>query len=390
MGNSRGLTTNENTASGEQGTYHLYASPATRQLLGGLADAMPGWAGMDVMVISRRDALDSVNRVFDRHQSKGGSIPGALSLAFNDMAQGLGYDHPISHMHNGESYITRTQIQQAAAMATVNNAPSAKALNTGDPMATHGNLCVISVPDTPDVRELKISTWTNMHGIEGTFDLGPTQILTFAMAHESGHCGQPMREKNAPGTSALREAEVDQHGLNVLRELMGGDSEQYRKTAQEFVDLRALESVNNFDVSHATSPALNIDGRTANLGALDTDGAPRHRLDLHDGSPTTVGLAAVLNKVIDHVVRATDTDADEATRLLATDPDLMHESVKVLKAQGAFNASALQTKYVDQYLDAFSRHGQAFQNPPLQNILGLSPLAAPEPRTTASAPTMRP
>jgi hypothetical protein len=389
MGDTNLLTVQANMASGAHAPYHLYASSATRAMLGGLADAVPGWTGMDVMLITNKDAYTSINHVLDQQQVKG-DIPAALSLAFNDMARGLGYDHPISDRHNGERETTRTRLIQASAMATVTNVPSTRPMNTDDPLNPRSNLCVISVPERLDASDLSISRWTHMPGSEDTFDLTTAQVATFVLAHETGHCGQDFLAAITPDKIPKFEAEADQHGLNILRQLMGGDTGQFRKAAQELTDLRVLETFHNFDINHATTPALNVDGPVANLGALDTDGVAKPTLDGRGTSPQTIGLMAVLSKVVDLVTQTAHTDKADATKLLATDPNLIHESVQFLNAQGAFQASPLQTTYVDQYLTAFSRHGSTFGEQLLPSTPAIPQAPLAESQTTASVPSMRP
>lgn len=346
----------------------LYASADTRLRLGFLASRLPGWAGRDVIVVSRADVEPLIERsTIEQHVDLNTQemFP-FLSQIFNQVTAKFGYPYHPVRVRNGQDVGMAIDVHSAdAVLSASRGAGAAVAINSNDVMATTSNLCVIGMPDTSTVSKT-LEIWTGLKSDQVHFTLNARDILNFTFAHETGHCGQYEPIAKPYADPLKNEIEADQHAMNVLPALYPARLAPGK--LQQLVDMRAIEIFHGNDADHATTAALNIAGGRPDYAPFVQDmlvSSPvladakfmrRHPEAIEHAAVNDLGFYHVLNKATDFISDIFGSDKAESTRRLKTDPALMYETIKNLRRDGVFAKSDLETKYVDQYLHAMDAH----------------------------------
>ena len=372
----------------------LYATPETRLRLGFLTSVLAGWAGRDVIVISRQDIRNLAGPAFADQASRQLKAGNAkfFSDIFNTVTSRLGYDYHPPRLTSGRDDGGIIDLHTAAALeTTLADTGATVAMNSTDVTAGTSNLCVISMPETDSADKI-LETFIQMNPSQARFDLNRQDLVNFIFAHETGHCGQYMAMPTLGGI-LKREIEADQHAMTVLPMIYPAHILHYK--LQQIVDMRTLEFFHHIDEGHATVPALNMAGGKPDyqpfvqymmktpFGSARKDYLEHHPDLTQDAATNDEGFLDVIAKAGDYLAAKLGVEKRESSQLLQTDHRLMYETLKTLKLAGAFDGSNLETRYVDRYLQAMESHGatdpDAARSPVVMTPKPATPPAQPVP-----------
>lgn len=309
----------ESASSGRRGAAEdegprLFASASTRKSLGAMANYVPQWAGMDVLVVMADDLGGAV-----------GTRPQEIEEAFDRFAASI-EGFPFYRLE-------REKLKKRLALDALN------AEAHGFPMPARGKndkpICAISLPDLPQVATRKLVT--PISGISGeSADFLPGTAADWALitvAHELAHCAHSYEDQSH--TTGLQfEREADQHAINIYLafapKLLGvrGD---INVVPRALIALRGIQLDKGYGY-HATSAGLSIDGGVA----LETDGR---------------ALAAAKERALNAIRNMALSGVPDRTRKIwSAPPKDTYRAARMLFDQGYFNNEPLEKRYVETFL----------------------------------------
>lgn len=205
----------------EQVNPRLYASFATKEKLGWIADRLPHWAGMNVIAVHADDMKGVKEEEFFRMTD---------FLKFHQASEDAQYKY--------KKIWFKSLSRQEVASATL----------TSD----EAFYCFIMIPDKIPVKE-EISEMTRIpvdyiSNLEGT----PEEVVFQKMAHEAAHC----RQIKDPDNHFPMEVDADRGMLRIYFEELAAGRVVTKSMPRTSLLARGLYPFATMDFTHATAPWL--------------------------------------------------------------------------------------------------------------------------------------
>lgn len=377
MTNPAGAAENKQNILEEQG-YTLYASPDARAHYGWVADALPGWAGQDVLIVTPQDILQA------RTMMVGPNIFGPpeenSEMGFFELLGGQYFmEHAIRlgappfATPEGltlESPYNTTEVAGAIQYAAMNNSPAATRMDfTDNASGAPYSLCVIVGFDENMTGAEIASRLSATHIFEGAPVLPGTahDWNMMVMAHEADHCDRmdfELMSVQGEAETLRLEIHADQTAMNRYRAAEAEGLVDTPGLTQVFNEMRALGTVISMDTTHTTTTAVDPhndallqdpDGYGSSYGFLeygDDESMPVDPIHHED----VVGFFNQLHDYLRYEAELHNLDDIEIHRLLISDPELMYETVSLMHRRGDFAEHHIHDDIAARFVAAADNH----------------------------------
>ena len=307
-------------------SHQLLASPATAKKLGWIADALPGWAKMDVIAVSDADV-----------SSDGNDLTLAATQDLNSI---------LRKMFAG---LAREQFAGTYAFST----------NGGDT----NNLCVMAIPatDRPAAYYASLVSSipeTDLLNVPGTAQ----EWASLMLAHEGSHCSRfsSTRIFGPADESLAEETHADQDSLLSYYVSKKFGAVKTSELPEVLRDMRALGTFLVFANPRYRSPSILMteDATAASLDIEDPYALINRLRTMNGSGPKELPAISVQRdllpvfKAVALAMGLPETDIAKSMRRAALDPQRLYKTVKTLDQNGAFRNNPLQEKYANQFLAA--------------------------------------
>lgn len=326
---------------GDPSPPRLFASKEDIEKLGWIAAAMPGWAGMDVILLSNDDLLSASEQQRVLHPPPRPNVPlmTAEILALDKEGDNLLRDGAKHYLDTFPELPKNDPVLQGEITARADTALHQGAASK-KVSSDAGTFCIVTMPATglqaKDYAAMLSGVPSGkLKNIPGTGQ----EWLSLFMAHETAHCTQPPVSIKASTTG---ETDADQKALHAYFSNLAAGKVHSDAVPAAMVDMRALAALGS-NAAHRTSAGLELNDKKAAASEEEEKAA--------SGSFTSV-----YNAVVDAVARTGEMARDDAYDAVLRVPGLFYETLKVLDHRGAFKDEPLQQKYASQYLDAIKNH----------------------------------
>lgn len=313
----------ENSA---QPSHTLLASQPTKEKLDWIADALPGWAKMDVIAISDADVAP------DGHDL---TLPAAQDL-----------NPQLRRMFAG---LAREKFAGTYAFSAAGGEKN--------------DVCVMAIPATNGSAKYYASFISSIPEAE-LADIPGTarEWVGLMLAHEGSHCGRFSSTRIfGPVDEALaEETHADQDGVRSYFTSEKRGKVKTENLPEVLRDMRALGTFLIFANSRYHSPSVFMTEDATNA-ALDISNPYAFMNRLHamisagskERSPVSVerDLVPVFKSAIS-AMGLPESDIAKSMRVAAQDPVRLYATLKSLDQKGVFQENPMQETYVRQFLAA--------------------------------------
>lgn len=307
----------------------LIASPETRASLGAMADHLPRWAGMDILVITRDDLA--------RHGydgTGGADFFPSVTEAFANVTATL---DPFPFDRFEREGLSRQYLR-----SIVDASPRGFPLQARE--EGENNVCAIVIPDPDEDRRDYLFRKTSNLSSAGENLPGSAAEWTFlTIAHETGHCGHSFDDQR-PVVGLQFEREADQHSIDIyMRDaeaVLGIDINDLTAVPEALVALRGINGLTSRRINYANSAGLTVPG-VFNAASVEPE-------ELADNIERA-------RDAIRNYILTGDPDADAPNRG-RIDPARQYQAAKALYDSGYFDEMPVQKRFVRDFLTGAERY----------------------------------
>ncbi|MBU0859679.1 MAG: hypothetical protein KJ667_07055 [Alphaproteobacteria bacterium] len=303
----------------------LLARPETHAALGPLADHLPRWADMNVMVISQDDMF-----------RLGGDRMNADTTVLRNLFNKFAATIPAFPADR----VVREDLGRLIARTALDAAPSAYPLAKRS--ANEEDICVITLPYLDDrarrsiVRRLSSLSLADGTDIPGTAD----DWRMIVLAHEARHCRHSFADQSDLAAMNF-EREADQYAVDIYQreaQTILGPHRDPLAVPQALLDFRAINMLMGAHNYHATSPGVTL--------------LPTHAAVTSDAQSLLDGAVATRQALYN---QAAHGDPAEHSRRRPRPPE-MFAAAQSLNISGLFTHQPVQQQYITHFLRGGARY----------------------------------
>lgn len=335
----------------------LYSTPETVKQLGWIADKIPQWAGMDVLVAAPDDInltdAEKNRLMFAAHAAKHSEIVGQYLMAeiFDPHLDRLIDSFPALKDGSITAQIPAAAREDIAYFGGL-GLGGTRGIATGG--AESHNFCVIVLPvyDAPDAYEL-VSTMTAIPAEELAHIPGTAQDwMALIIAHETQHChheahnadGSPLDINQQIADETMADQASFKHYFHALaaRKVTSPD------VPAAFSAVRALRALADRDRSHATHINLNP--------ASGGD----HPIGRWENAVTGQELTAIYQKIDERIARDLNLSIADAREAAMFRPKTLYRTVAALNRENVFADSPAAQAFISYFLISARIHAPEY------------------------------
>lgn len=333
--------------------FKTYVTKDTLQRLGWLANELPAWARMDVVVFGKEDlnlsetaraqmlhiAQYSTDRTYHDDLLKMAAMVRPFVHRFMKSFEGLERD--------GVAAAATDNLQKSLALRAAFQNEAASALSLTDANGNKKSFCFITLPppnlsaiDFVDrLSEFPRGKFSRVSG-EGM------EWLALILAHEASHCrhrpdGLP--EQITTDDLIVDETYADISGMNIYAGLAKEGRIKTPSLPDDMLAIRAIRTFLGRDISHSTSAGVFLERKSK-----------QRRVTFFDD------IFPMYHKIDEYIEKKHGIDYSFVGKFTLENPGVLYDAVAALETQGVFRDYPVERIFVSQFLEAAQKYAPEY------------------------------